>query len=886
MVVPNQVPTRNGGQAKDIAALNRTVQGVVKPTITQCCMRQLYTTNDQSVIDSAKLFERKRCGHHDLERPLSTLECLKSCVDPKGAGILWKGICEFEAILSDDQKVTFHIKRSQARESPPDSNDVMCLTAEIDRSANRKARRLLSRNLHTQSKPSLLAMASAGPQAGGTDDKFERLQAEDTVVSLNQLCTACVRFTETSKLLQKFSRREKIKHLEEEVLGLCSAERLKAGYLDGCHLCTLFWRRADGQHLLRNDPKADSRQLEVSLTATARDASGEGDTMNRLPFIAATGSLSIRLINPDKTRPRSDPRSIEAYLETNPSLNQNILGKLEEPISSKSDVKLSQIVDWYYQCTERHMKCTGFSSMVAPSQQLPSRLLDLGDNKLRLECDVQSILDLRYATLSHVWGNDPASYLQLKEATLEAFKTEVPFDAIPIKYKDSIRITRALGIRYLWIDSLCIIQDSPKDWTTEALKMAAVYGCSACNISYTHAPSEEPAKRYLRDPRVNIPCKLTAASARPSRLSAFGVNHLWSKPLPPAAVVVQPVAGAIHGSWSTEAYRRVCSLLSRAWVFQERLLCPRTIYYGHDRLLWECCETFNDEFSGPMPYVPRSKAQIYSAFSGVAQDQTLASLLGHFDGQWKSIVNDYRSCKLTFEKDRAIAFAGIASAIQSQTGMTYLAGIWKETVYLDLLWLRPGRGSLCCQLSPDYDVVDYGLSTIAALRSKETVYHASVLSFEHPKLPAELDALFYDFDGLRIRLSTYKIPAGLRWENDVVQLMPHGQPMLPNKLDFFPDYDPRTAMKCTLDDLSLNVNKELPKNASIILLVFQVYHEGIKGYRFSGLVVVPEESLSGRDGSWKRIGVYTFDVQGPAASIEVVLPFDFESREPDEVWLK
>ncbi|KAH8589838.1 heterokaryon incompatibility protein-domain-containing protein [Bisporella sp. PMI_857] len=664
--------------------------------------------------------------------------------------------------------------------------------------------------------------------------------------------------------------------------------------------------------------------------------------MNRLLFIAATGSLNIRLIRPGDTGPRPDPRSIEAYLETsmfcclsNSSLNQNVLGKREEPISSKSDVKLSQVVDWYHQCTERHMKCTGFPSMVAPSQQLPSRLLDLGENKLRLECNVQGILNLRYATLSHVWGNDPASYLQLKEAILEAFKTEVPFNTMPIKYKDAIRITRALGIRYLWIDSLCIIQDSPKDWKTEALKMAAVYGRSACNILYTHSPSEEPAKKYLRDPRVNIPCKLTASSARPSRLSAFGVNHLWSKPLPPAAVVVQPFAGAIHGSWSTEAYRRACSLLSRAWVFQERLLCPRAIYYGHDRLLWECCETFNDEFSGPMPYVPRSKAQIYSAFSGVAQNQSLAGLRGHFDGRWKSMVNDYRSCRLTFEKDRAIAFAGIARAIQSQTGMTYLAGIWKEAVHLDLLWCVMPRGpesslrfpdlemqehskapswswfSVPCQLSSDYDVVDYGLSTTVALRSKGTVYHASVLSFGHPKLPAEPEALFYDFDGLGIKLSTYKIPAGLRWENEVVQLMPRGQPMLPEKLDIFPDYDPRTAMKCNLDDLSLSVNKELPNNASMILLVFQVLYENRKGskwytlkfrdqipedneeasdwwtrYLFSGLIVVPEESPSGRDSSWKRIGVYMFDVQGPAASIEVVLPFDFESREPDEVWLK
>jgi len=375
-----------------------------------------------------------------------------------------------------------------------------------------------------------------------------------------------------------------------------------------------------------------------------------------------------------------------------PSLNRNVIGKVEEPISSKSDAKLSQILDWYHDCAKNHTKCESFSSLVAPYQELPSRLLDIGDNnsrssntkaKVRLECKVDEIPNLRYATLSHVWGSDPSSCIQLRRATLEPFTEEVPLDAMPTKYRDAIRIARVLGLRYIWIDSLCIIQDSPEDWKTEALKMAAVYGCSACNISYTHAPSEEPAKRYLRDPRIIVPCRLEAASPRPNRISAFfgGKDRhlpLLSKgrnSLSPTPVLVQPVAGAIHGSWSTEAYRRVCSLLSRAWVFQERILCPRTVYYGHDRLLWDCCETFNDEFTGPMPYVPRSKAQVYAAFAGVTQNKALSSLLGHLDGQWKSMVNEYRNCHLTFEKDRAIAFAGIARAVQAQTNMTYLAGI-------------------------------------------------------------------------------------------------------------------------------------------------------------------------------------------------------------------
>lgn len=231
--------------------------------------------------------------------------------------------------------------------------------------------------------------------------------------------------------------------------------------------------------------------------------------------------------------------------------------------------------------------------------------------------------------------------------------------------------------------------------------------------------------------------------------------------------------------------------------------------------------------------------------------------------------------------------------------------------------------SVACQLSQDYDVIDYSLSTMTAFRSKEIVYHASILSFEHPKLPAEPEALLYDFEGLRIKLSTYIIPAGLRWEGEgggaVVQLMPNGEPMLPKKLSQFPLYDPKTAMQCNLDDLSLDVTDELPQNASMILLVFMAYHENRKGikqgmyytvnypkpvpkdnddawdwwtrYQFSGLVVVPREENSASDdggagGSWKRIGVYTFSVEAPSQHVDVVLPFDLESGKPEEVWVK
>lgn len=82
-----------------------------------------------------------------------------------------------------------------------------------------------------------------------------------------------------------------------------------------------------------------------------------------------------------------------------------------------------------------------------------------------------------------MWGPDPTTCSRLLQENLEEFKIEVQLTQLPTKYKDAIRIARALGFQYLWIESLCIIQNSLEDWKAEALKMAAVYGRTSFNIS-------------------------------------------------------------------------------------------------------------------------------------------------------------------------------------------------------------------------------------------------------------------------------------------------------------------------------------------------------------------------------------------------------------------
>ena len=116
---------------------------------------------------------------------------------------------------------------------------------------------------------------------------------------------------------------------------------------------------------------------------------------------------------------------------------------------------------WILACVETHARCSQ-----SPNSDLPTRLLDLcGGEALQdiilVETD-QLFSQLRYATLSHLWGTHQP--LTTSKASLNSRKQGIIMDALPQTYRDAIRVCRALEVRYLWLDSLCIVQDDESDW--------------------------------------------------------------------------------------------------------------------------------------------------------------------------------------------------------------------------------------------------------------------------------------------------------------------------------------------------------------------------------------------------------------------------------------
>jgi Heterokaryon incompatibility protein (HET) len=141
-------------------------------------------------------------------------------------------------------------------------------------------------------------------------------------------------------------------------------------------------------------------------------------------------------------------------------------------------VELDLGVAWIRECSEKHPDCKHEDETL-----LPSRIIDVGTS------DGQEIPCLRlcseerghYVTLSHCWG--PSNPTRTTAACFQDYLQGIPLANLPKTYRDAIAVTRRLGIRYLWIDSLCIIQDSSEDWEKECIKMPQIYQNSTVIIA-------------------------------------------------------------------------------------------------------------------------------------------------------------------------------------------------------------------------------------------------------------------------------------------------------------------------------------------------------------------------------------------------------------------
>jgi len=155
---------------------------------------------------------------------------------------------------------------------------------------------------------------------------------------------------------------------------------------------------------------------------------------------------------------------------------------------------------WIQTCTSSHQRCRPLASN--SPETYPTRLLDIGSqhgDSIRLIETAENSPDGAYTTLSHRWGGtDPV--LTVSE-NIEDFKREIASPLLSKTFRDAIEVTRRLGLRYIWIDSLCIIQNDASDWAQEAASMGNVYKHALCNVAAASMEDSETEGLFLDDGR-------------------------------------------------------------------------------------------------------------------------------------------------------------------------------------------------------------------------------------------------------------------------------------------------------------------------------------------------------------------------------------------------
>jgi hypothetical protein len=373
---------------------------------------------------------------------------------------------------------------------------------------------------------------------------------------------------------------------------------------------------------------------------------------------------------------------------------------------------------WLKNCAEKHTK--GDPEF---EKFFPDRVLDVGiagDSEvfLRVLHDLpQEQQTSRYLTLSHCWG--ATQILKVTRSTLSKFQSGIEVSILPKTFQDAVEATRQLGERYIWIDSLCIIQDSLSDWEEQSSKMDKIYMNGYCNLAATASSDSTGGLFHHRNlaaiQQLQVPCKwdLQREDGNFNRVDFHQFQRQEGSSFDErmrGLAKERFIVGQCQVMDYSRLHRTVVNapLNSRGWVFQERLLSLRVVHFGAEQIVWECehvkaCETYPDTANKGPPNAALSThfldmKNFATELRKVRPGQVDRAALGRKHGRdyasWRTVVELYSRLKLTFATDVLVALGGLAQVMKNAVGDEYLAGLWRDDIAHQMLWERIGTTDL------------------------------------------------------------------------------------------------------------------------------------------------------------------------------------------------
>ncbi|KAI0369474.1 HET-domain-containing protein [Pilatotrama ljubarskyi] len=344
------------------------------------------------------------------------------------------------------------------------------------------------------------------------------------------------------------------------------------------------------------------------------------------------------------------------------------------------------------ECVHGHGRC--IPPAANPRPLLPTRLIDCTDpGRPRLS----STDGARgtYVALSYVWGE--AQPHSTTKSNISTYACGIDPQRLPSTIRDAINVTHALGIQYLWADTLCIIQDSSEDKQREIGRMRLIYrdayftiiAASAARVSEGFLQDRLPAPPaeygvFSRDVTLPFVCPCSQSGpARdvPPQVGEVRISPIWRYPDPPQ----QPLA----------QYNPASEPIStRGWCMQEYLMSTRALLFASHTLQYRC-QTATQNVGGAYHdsfYERRLPDVLFLADSSPVELRS--EEWETVREAWREVLAEYTQRSISVPSDKLVAWGGIAEEFARVLRSEYLAGLWRDTLLADLLWSKRAGASV------------------------------------------------------------------------------------------------------------------------------------------------------------------------------------------------
>lgn len=489
-------------------------------------------------------------------------------------------------------------------------------------------------------------------------------------------CTKCQQFwneaIKRAEVPERITKCEDVRWSSFSLILHSSLRDLKVASDLRCILCRIIYHtpsELEHEHFLRDHDECLDVLLDIDpdrgphpiLSVTYREPSGDRVRVPRRTIAVCGGVISngkycrVRRGNhltcPDEI--------VEALRRSSELPNENT--------GSAGAIQLA--ASWINECVSNHDGCRVPSTRES-SGFVPTRLVDVSKDPICLVNSAEHFLgkdtDRRYVALSHCWGT--IQIIRTLKENYQQHLTHIGTEQLSKTFADAILATRNLGFRYIWIDSLCIIQDDSEDWAKEAATMCDVYQYADLTLAAAHASGGNVGCFKNRDGLlqvpfvVEVPQKEFPGSPAHIVFTSYGRSEGLGGPSPP--------------------------LYGRAWVLQEQILSPRMLIFDGSQLRWECLTTHASErtYSGGMSRHAGHQKAIRKAIVEDEDFFTIGDGAHYQHMNWCYAVMDYTHRGMTQSKDRLVALAGIAQALGRYTKSEYLAGLWSQFFWTGMLW--------------------------------------------------------------------------------------------------------------------------------------------------------------------------------------------------------